>query len=216
MVMKLPKNSVACVALAALGLAVAGCKTHGAATPIGGGYEEVSHPDHTYIAVAEPLPSRVSFQYRATDDTVTKVWPALYGVGEVVNDGVAVFVGDKAYTNPEKVTHPRVFAVKSPALPLDITDEVLREWAQATGRSLSQARDRFALATPEEKDGGVNLLLQFSVNNDMGTGQDNWPPQSILKLTWPQVDDIMHTVKSAGVEKKDLRWKTPYPIGEKL
>ena len=43
-----------------------------------------------------------------------------------------IFVGDKAYLEPDRVTHPRLFAVKSPELPLDITDEMLWRWSKAS------------------------------------------------------------------------------------
>lgn len=210
--MKSIKKSATGLILALLVLEWAGCKTHGTVTPIGDGYEEVSHPIHNYIALADPQSPRVSFQYRSADDHVTPIWSSLYGVNEVVNDGVAVFLGDKAYLSPDRGTRPRLFAVKSPDLPVDITDEVLREWAQATRRSFQLAQDKFTLATPVEKDGRLELRLEFSPENESGD-PGNWPEQSALLLEWNQLDDIMRTVKANGSEQKDLAWKTPY-IGE--
>jgi hypothetical protein len=157
----------------------------------------------------------VSFQHRGTNDTVTHIWPALYGVGEVINSNVAVFVGDKAYTDPEPVTHPRIFVVKSPGLPVDITDEVLREWTAATKRNFKTARDRFNFATPEDENGDLALHLDFLTSDAVElSGRGTWPNRSTLRLTWEQVDGIMKRVKATGIQKQDLRWGTPY-IGEK-
>ena len=44
---------------------------------------------------------------------------------------IALFVGDRGYVEAGgKAIHPRLFAVKAPELPLDITDEVLWRWAK--------------------------------------------------------------------------------------
>jgi hypothetical protein len=211
--MSLLRSIIACLTVTVLGLAMVGCRSPKSVTALGGGYEEVSHPSRNYILLSEPEPPRTAFQYRNADGTITPIWPSLYGVAEVIKGKVAIFVGDKAYINPDKVTHPRLFAVKSPELPMDITDEVLREWSTATGRNFKTAQDRFNEVTPEEKNGDLALRLDFSSTQDL-TRQDTWPAQSILRLTWSQVGDLMQNFKAAGVQKKDLRWDTPY-IGEK-
>jgi hypothetical protein len=211
--MKLPKNSAACLILALLVPGWAGCKTHTTIAPVSNGYEEVSHPNRTFVLFDEPLAPRVSFQHRDADGTVTLIWPSLYGVSEVVKSDLAIFVGDRAYIEPERVTHPRLFAVRSPDLPLDITDEVLREWSKATGRDYNRAQDNFTLVTPGEKNGRLELRLEFSPADEMSGNRADWPEQSALLLDWNQVEEIMRTVKAKGTEQKDLRWKTPY-IGE--
>jgi hypothetical protein len=179
---------------------------------LGDGYEEVSHPHHALID--EPEPPRIALQYRGADGVVTPIWPSLYGVNDVVKGGLALFVGEKAYVQPDRVTHPRLFAVRSPALPLDITDEVLRRWAQANGRDVNQARQKITLISPEEADGGVAVHLEFWTGDPWVSGQPTWPEQSSLRLDWRQVEDIMRTVKAKGSEQTDLRWHTAY-IGER-
>ena len=159
--MKLLRNFTGCLILAMLAPIWAGCQTHKSIMPLGNGYEEVSHPKRTFIALDEPVPPRVSLQYRGTNDTVTPVWPSLYGVGEVFHGKLAIFVGDKAYIEPDHVTHPRLFAVNSPDLPLDITDEVLQLWSRAAGKNFNTARDRFVAVTPEENNGRLELHFEF-------------------------------------------------------
>lgn len=213
--MKLQKRFAAVFILGALSLGLAGCKAPTSTMPMAGGYEEVSHPVRTYIALDEPQPPRVSFQHRGKDDKITEVWPALYGAGEVIHGDLAIFVGDRAYMDPDRVTHARLFAVKSPALPVDITDEVLRLWAKAAGRDFKQAAIKFTAATPEENERGLKISLEFSTGDKWVHGHDDWPDQSSLQLDWSQLDQVIQTVKAKGIEQKDLRWKTPY-IGEAL
>ncbi len=209
--MKLSKNIASGCLLALLGTGLAGCQTHTTVIPLRNGYEEVSHPNHALID--EPAPPRVSLQYRGTNDTVTPVWPSLYGVNDVIKGNLVIFVAEKAYVEPDRVTHPRLFAVKSPELPMDITDEVLRRWAKASGKSFNHAVERFNLVVPEEKDDRLALNLEFSTVDKWMAGRDEWPEQSTLLLDWSQVDEILHAVKTNGIEQKDLRWHAAY-IGE--
>lgn len=211
--MKLPKKFVPGFVLALLGLGLAGCQTHTTITPLNGGYEEVSHPHHALID--EPEPPRVAFQHRGADGTVTRIWPSLYGVNEVVKGDLAIFVGDKAFQEPERVTHPRLFAVKAPELPLDITEEVLWRWAKANGKDFGRTMAKFALVTPAEQNGRLQLLLEFSPENKWLGDEKDWPDQSTLQLDWNQVAEILRAVKTKGVEEKDLHWHSPY-IGERL
>ncbi len=205
--MKSTANHFARLALAFLVLGSAGCQTHKSVTPLASGYEEVSHPHHALID--EPEPPRVSFQHRGADGKLTQIWSSLYGASEVFKGELAIFVGDKAFVEPDQVTHPRLFAVKSPALPLDITDEVLWRWSKTNGKDFAKTVERYSVVTPEEKSGGLELQLEFYSNDK------DWPDKSELQLDWNQVSEIMRAVKKKGVVEKDLRWHTPY-IGEKF
>jgi hypothetical protein len=132
----------------------------------------------------------------------------LSGVSEVIKGDVAIFVGDKAYVSPDpddpRGTKPRLFAVRSPALPLDITDEVLSQWSKKSGKDFAKAWDRFSMVSPEEKNGQLELRLEF------WTQERDWPDKTTLQLDWNQVSDIMREVKEKGVVHKDLRWGTPF------
>ena len=175
---------------------LAGCVSHGTVAPLSNGYEEVAKP------------KRVSFQYRAPDGKITPIWTALSGVSEVIKGDVAIFVGDKAYVSPDpddpRGTKPRLFAVRSPALPLDITDEVLSQWSNKSGKDFAKALDSFSMVSPEEKNGQLELHLEF------WTQERDWPDKTTVQLDWNQVSDIMREVKEKGVVHKDLRWGTPY------
>ncbi len=208
--MKLIINPILHFLLAILCAGLAGCMTPNPAVPLGGGYEEKGHPNRSST---EPADTRVSFQYHAANGKIILIWPALYGVGEVVKDDVAIFVGDKAYVSPDpddsRGTKPRLFAVRSPGLPLDITDEVLWRWSKATGKGFAKAVQLFSLATPAEKNGRLELQLEF------WTQERDWPDKTTFELDWGQVSDIMREVKEKGVMRKDPRWDTPY-IGKEL
>lgn len=189
----------------------AGCQTHTTIVPLKNGYEEVLHPHHTLID--EPAPPRISFQYRGTNDVVTPIWPSLYGVSDIIKGDLAIFVAEKAALDPARVTHPRLFAVRTLEVPLDITDEVLWRWSQANGREFPKTLQKFAMVTPEEKNGGLELRLEFLAPSDYALVQDDWPDQGSLQLDWRQVDEIMLRVKSKGVVEQDLRWHSAF-IGE--
>jgi hypothetical protein len=182
--------------LAMLCIGLAGCASQGTVAPLSNGYEEVAHP------------KQVSFQYRAPDGKTTPIWPSLYGVSEVIKGDVALFVGDKAYVSSDpddpRGTKPRLFAVRAPGLPLDITGEVLWRWSKASGKDFAKAMEIFSLVSPEEKNGQLELQLEF------WTQEKDWPDKTTFQLDWNQVSDIMRAVKEKGTVHKDLRWGTPY------
>jgi hypothetical protein len=173
--------------------------------PVGNGYEEAGHPHRSMSASAD---MRISFQCRGPDGKTMLIWPSLYGVGEVIKGDLAIFVGDKAYVSPDpddpRGTKPRLFAVRSPALPLDITDEILWRWSKASGKDFAQAVQFFSLVTPEEKNGQLELHLEF------WTDEKDWPDKATVQLGWDQVSGIMREVKEKGTMHKDLRWGTLY------
>src|SRR5882672_6724160 len=172
------------VVLTLLCLGLAGCRSEKNVTHLRNGYEEVAHPVHNFLIGEEPPPPRVALQYRGTGSQTKPIliWPALSGANEVIKDDLAIFVGDKAYVQPERVTHPRLFAVKPPELPLDITDEVLWRWSQLNHKDFSKTLERFSLVTPEEKNGGLQLHLEFLPVGYL-TAED-WPDKSDLQLDW--------------------------------
>lgn len=210
--MRLPTYFVMSLA-AGLSFVGTGCQTHTTVIPMSNGYEEVSHPHHALID--EPEPPRISFQYRSADGEVTHIWPSLYGAAEVIKGDLAVFVAEKAYAEPDHTIHPRLFAVRSPELPLDITDEVLWRWSKANGKDFAKALEKFAGITPQENNGQLELQLEFWTKNEFNTAREDWPDQSVLRLDWKQVEEIIHAVKTKGVEEQDLRWHSKY-IGEKF
>jgi hypothetical protein len=199
--MKLIKNPIVYFSLAMFSLGLTACSTHHPVAPMGGGYEEESHPSRSGD-------TRVAFQYRAPDGKITPIWPALYGVAEVIHGDVAIFVGEKAYVSPDpddpRGTKPRLFAVRSPALPMDITDAVLWRWSKAAGKDFAKALDQFSMVTTAERDGRLQLQLEF------WTEEKDWPDKTTVQLGWDQVSAIMREVMEKGTLRKDPRWGTPY------
>ena len=186
-------------------IGLAGCSTHPPAQHLSSGYGEVAHP---LKSADSPADTRISFEYREPDGKTILIWPSLYGVGEVIHGNVAIFVGDKAYVSSDpddrRGTKPRLFAVQTPGLPLDITEEVLWYWSKASGKDFGKAVQLFNMATPVEKNNQLDLQLEFWM------GGNGWPENSTLQLDWNQVSDIMRQVREKGTVRKDLRWGTPY------
>ncbi len=191
--------------LALLCLGWIGCASQRIASPLGSGYEQVAHP--TRASIDQPESTRISLEYRKADGTPIVVWPSLYGVNEVVKGDLVIFVGDQAYVHPDsddpKGLKPRLFAARTPGLPLDITDEILWQWSKSAGKDFAHAAQLFSLASPEEKNGRLELTLAFA-NDDK-----DWP-DAVMELDWTQVSDIMREVKAKGTVRKDLRWGTRY------
>ncbi|MGC9940195.1 MAG: hypothetical protein ABSE48_00070 [Verrucomicrobiota bacterium] len=200
------------IAIALLCLGFTGCQTHKTIAPLGGGYEEINHPVHSLLP--DSTPSRTSLEYKDPDGKTITVWPSLYCFNEVVKGDLAIFVAEKAYLNDgDRGVHPRLFAVRSPAIPLDITDEVLWRWSKANGKDLNKTFNRFNVATPKEQNGELEVHLEFWQGSYM-TDED-WPDTGDIQLDWQQVSEIMQAVEKKGVLQKDLRWNTSY-IGEKF
>ncbi len=201
-----PSDKLWGLALALVCLGLTGCQSPKTVKTLGSGYEETAHAMHAWAGESE-LP-RVSFEHRESGGKPVLIWPSLYGVNEVIKGDLAVFVGDKAYMDEgDKGIHPRLFAVKFPDLPMDITDEVLWYWSKSAGRNFNNTLNKFTLATPEEKDGRLELQIDF------WSDEKDWPDKVMVQLDWSQVSAIMKAMKKKGVVKKDLRWHTAY-IGE--
>lgn len=185
-------------------LFLTGCSTSRPARPVGNGYQEVTHRGKS----EDPADVRISLEYRAPDGKITLVWPSLSGVDEIIHGDVALFVGDKTYASSDpdasQAARPRLFAVREPGLPLDITDEVLWDWSRTSGKDTVKAERLLEMVTPVETGGKLDVRLEFWED---GYG---WPDKATVELTWNQVLDIMRTVKEKGSEHKDLRWRTSY------
>jgi hypothetical protein len=195
-----------------LGVGLTGCQGKKSISPLGGGYEEINHPVHTFLPGDSP--PRISLAHVDEAGNKTTIWPSLYCFNAVVHDDVAIFVADKAFLNAgQPVIHPRLFAVESPGLPVDITEEVLWRWAKANGKDLMKTFSRFSMATPAEQAGRLNVHLEFWPGSYM-TDTD-WPETGELQIGWSEVLKIMHSVQVKGLREKDLRWHTPY-IEEKF
>ena len=122
------------------------------------------------------------------------IWPSVRG--PVIQNGVAVFVGQAAceqiISDDPQATKSRVFAVKSPELPFDITEQVLTQGAKDRGKSFSEIPRSATIATIEKTSVGI----------DVGVAFVDWTDRDI-KLTWNQISNIMDEVKEAGVVRKD-------------
>jgi len=204
------RHSFSCGLIALTGLCLVGCRTPHKTTHLSNGYEEVSTHARTFLAMDDPAPERIGFQYMSPDGKLTRIWPSLYGMKEVIHGGLAVFVGDQVSVEDGAVNnHPSLFAVTAPALPVDITGEVLSLWAKSSGKDFSTAKQRFTVATPEEASDGLLLHLEFA-SSDYLVVDKNWPDKADLKIAWDQVTNIMETVKSKGGVKRDNGWHTPF------
>jgi hypothetical protein len=203
---------IAAVCLLGLTLAATGCATHQATIPLSNGFEFVSHPHHTMID--DPPPPRIALQYHPAGGTVTPIWPSLYSTETVVHSNLVLLVAERGFVEPERVTHGRLFASRPPALPLDLTDEMLWRWSQTNHRDFGAALQKLAAVTPAAGGDGVDITFQFWAPALVNEAHLDWPDTSALHLSWTQIDELISLVKTKGLTQKDLRWHTEF-IGEK-
>jgi hypothetical protein len=170
---------------------------------LGNGYEEVTY---TRTSISEPSAHRISLQYQNAKGKRIIIWPSLDGVKEVIKDETVVFVGKAAsqQTNPDnpRATDSRLFAVRAPSLPLDITDEVLWRWSKQSGEDFAKLLKKAYVSYPKETNDV--LELHFAI-----WSPPDWPDLNI-HMDWNQISDIMREVKEKGVVRKDRVWGTTY------
>ena len=199
--MKLHKKSVCHFLLAILCVSLTGCGSISRVEPLGSSYEEVSYTRHSF---SEPEATQITLQYRKPNGGRIMIWPSAGGV--VVRNDVAVFVGDKAWKQPpfgeRWPMKPRLFAVKAPELPLDITDEVLWRWSKQSKKNFTEIFGKDYIRYSKE----TNNVLEFHF---FIVSIPDWKELNI-SMEWSQLSDIMREVKEKGVIHKDLRWGTTY------
>src|ERR1043166_3923085 len=121
------KTAARFIHLAVLCVAVSGCEKT-TEESLGGGYQTAAHTWHSW----EPPTGRTELWHVDSSGKRTLIWPKTYST--MVQDDVAVFLGEKAYEPPLPGTRFRLFAVRSPELPMEITDQVVGRWAISEGK----------------------------------------------------------------------------------
>jgi hypothetical protein len=173
-----------------------------ALNPWGGGYEEVTYTQPSIFM--EQDAHRFAFQYRNREGHLVAIWPSVPSGPDVTN-GIAVFVAEAAREprDPDepRATMRRLFAVRAPELPLDITDEVIWQWSKTNKINFAEALKIASVVILNKKEGRLEIRFAFWNNND-------WP--RLVSLDWNQISEIMREVKEKGVVRKDRVWGTSY------
>ena len=176
-----------------------GCKPRVQVTDLGGGYEEVTYVQHN---ISEPESHKITLQFRSAEGRLVMVWPSLMS-DEVVKDGVAVFVANRTVVAWKQdgfwPQGPRLFAVKAPEIPLDITKEVVGRWAKESGQDVVKALHDPSPIGPKEQDGKISIYFEFG---DL--------PAASISLNRDQLASIMREVQDNGVQHIDPQWNMNY------
>ena len=199
--MKCNKKLTRYVSMAILCVCLTGCAS-GDVEPLANGYKEVTY---TQNSISEPQSHQISLQYTGSNGKQVMIWPSATG-GKIVKNEVVIFEADKAWKLPKPDERwpmkPRVFVARAPDFPLDITDEIVGRWAQASGKDVVKAISMAGIVYFEEKNNELDFHFVFWTTK-------NWP-DTVITLNWNQISDIMREVKEKGVVHKDLRWGTSY------
>jgi len=156
--------------------------------PLSDGYEEVAV---TYRGMGEPEMTQHKLAHRDTQGRQVIIWPWVFS-DIFIHDGVAVFLG-------EDLGHDvRLFAVKPPEVPLDITSQVVGGWAQESGWNVPATTAAAApIGGKQTGEGDLEFYFEFSGGVQPGTN---------LVVKWSQVPDMMGHVRAHGVEGKDRKF----------
>jgi hypothetical protein len=207
---KLDNKLVCHFLLAILCVSLTGCRSVSSYEPLGSGYIWVTH---TQNSISEPSASQFELQYSpGKGKWWKKVWPDLYPSGIVIKDQVAVFVGNKASKRSRFYepwpTESRLFAVKAPEMPMDITDQVFQQYCEKTGLAFTNiVKD--GIGSLKKTDDAVEMDFIILSRGERGPGTINSYGTTMM-IYWNQLSDIMREVKEKGVVRKDLRWGTKY------
>jgi len=153
--------------------------------PLSGGYEELLV---TYRGMGEPEMTQHKLAHRDARGSRATVWPWVFSEVFIRGD-IAVFIGE----NPAH--DMRLFAVRPPEVPLDITSQVVGGWAHVSGKDVPATTAAAApIGGKQAGDGALEFYFEFNGGIQPGTN---------LTVKWSQVPDMMAAVKLHGVEGKD-------------
>ncbi|MGA2240987.1 MAG: hypothetical protein ABSH11_02975 [Verrucomicrobiota bacterium] len=196
--MKLDNKLVCHFSLAILCVSLTGCGTIPSYEDLGNRYVEATY---TSTGLWEPSGHRFALCYKHSDFWHSTIWPDTLGI--IATNGIAIFSAFVADDPPPpdwpRATHSRLFAVKAPELPLDITDEVLWRWSKQSGEDFAKILRTASIANWEQKNGAVEFLFATGTHKDI-----------IMRLDWNQISDVMREVKEKGVVRKDRVQGTRY------
>ncbi len=107
--------------------------------------------------------------------------------------------GQRGGTDNQRVIDDRLFAVKAPDVALDITNEVLWQWAQQSAVNFKHAWRKASISYFEARSDSV--VFHFA------TG----PAKDIdIHLDWSQIAQVMSAVKASGILRRDPVWGAAY------
>jgi hypothetical protein len=187
--------------LAILCVSLTGCGTIPSYEDKGGRYVEATY---TSPGLWEPSGHRMALCYKYSDFWHSTIWPDTFGI-YVTND-VAVFIARKTAYRPDpewrEATDERLFAVRAPEMPMDITDEVLWRWSQESGDNFAKILKTASISTMETNASG--MVFHFAL-----WSPPDWPSLNV-QMDWNQISDVMREVKEKGVVRKDRVQGTSY------
>jgi len=192
-------------------ISLTGCVSLPSYEDKGGRYAEA-----TYIrpVLWEESSSHSALCYKYSDFWHSTIWPDVDGIS--VTNEVAVFEARKTAYIPDPDwsghTDARLFAVRAPEMPMDITDEVLWRCAMQPSPQLFATPERpSAIPWPQWVKQSETNLEELLKNPDIGLMRETnnalefyeSTSGQIVHLDWNQVPSIMREVKGKGIVRKD-------------
>jgi len=217
---KLDKNLAVHFSLVIFCVGLTGCGTIPSYEDKGGRYVEATY---THPGLWEPSGRRMALCYEYGGGLWhSTIWPDTFGI-HVTND-VAVFIARKTARRPDpewrEKTDNRLFAVRWPEMPMDITDEVVWRCAKQPGPQLyatleSPLADGSWPKWVKQSDTNLvedikNPYMSIDLLEETNGALKFCGPYFDFHLDWNLVPDVMREVKGKGVVRKDRVWGTSY------
>ena len=179
------------VGMGILALCVTGCSSISSVAPLGNGYSIVNYKLNSF---PEESAFESSLQYGKPEGRRVMVWPSLFGGNAIIRNEAAVFIGEL------RSGDLRLFAVRAPELPLDITGEAFRHWSAASGKNFAGALRVTDNWYVRENQDRLVFHFQFEPGTDL---------PDVMALDWSEVRSYMDEVKRKGALRIDrVRYKT--------
>jgi hypothetical protein len=135
--------------------------------------------------------------YKTNDSKPVLIWPFLTGEMYYTND-LFFFVGS-VRDEEGRIGDPRYFAVKAPGPAMDVSDELLKWFADSNRLEFSSVRKKYAPEILKEVPAGFEA--QF-----LGPYQQ---PNTLL-VNWQQLSNIIQDVKQTGKQHSVEKPHTVY------
>ncbi|MGZ4971590.1 MAG: hypothetical protein ACXWDN_02435 [Limisphaerales bacterium] len=193
------KSLIACILICAF---IVGCGSKEEITQLRDGYEVCVRTKKSLLN--EPESAKISLFWKDSLGKSVTVWPIVHS-RILIKEGTAVFAGDRTVgrssLDGDFEMTLRLFVVKSPEPPIDITSEVVIRWATNISKDPKQAVTNANLIGMQEMSGQVQCHFEF----DGGI----WPGEDVF-LNWSQIQEITNAVKQKASKHKDEELKIFY------
>jgi hypothetical protein len=184
------RTLIALIFLSILTLFASGCKEKREYAPLSGGFGVLAK----WVGVDRGPSASLCFKTNSMEPKL--IWPFLTGAIFITND-LAFFLGD-VRDGQGRLGDGRYFAVRGPGLPADISENILKRWAELNGVEFANIRNKYSPLELAVVPTGVSVHF-------LG---DKERPVTITN-DWQQIDEFLLSALTHG---KRLTNERPFAV----